>query len=617
MKPREKIKQRMLKYAARIWGYEESQMEKEAFDPVVNLLFEACAMEFERIELELATSENRVFERILDTILPNSLSSAFPAHAVLYLPPSTSNIRISKSEMFTYTIKTKENPFDVYFSPINTCNLIDGKVSYLAAGESLIKVEEYPKRVEIATSMNQNKLESRILWLGIKVSDECVSARSLSLFFNWKAVSVHKLFEHLSQADWFCGYQRLNVRNETNWQMENENENWKGYLENEYDVISKIENNIQQFYKKHFYTVALVEEETPLELSAWNRALPFVFTEIFPKKDLDKLDKDLIWISIHFPEQEASGFLTKTECFLNCFPVLNRGYHKENHRIREALNIVALDNDDLFLAIDKIVDDNENEYKSTPFAGFRNLEKGSFTLRKKGVNKFNQRDASRAIRELIGLLRDDFAAFSAFNQEYLSRKLISLQEEINELENAILINEEEHQHQMYVIVKPLSSQKNNLEFCYWSTQGEKANGIPSGSILSPYHKLNLKNNEHLLVTSSIGGSKEKHWSEKKANLLKVLVNKDRIVSEEDIRIFCFSAFGDDLQDIYFKKSYRISDDIRISVEKIMEVHLKFPNLFREEIKKETMLNRVELLNYELNEKSASIIPIVLIIDEPV
>ena len=44
---RDQVRNRMLRRAAEVWGYSESEIDD--FDPIVALLVEACSVEFEKI----------------------------------------------------------------------------------------------------------------------------------------------------------------------------------------------------------------------------------------------------------------------------------------------------------------------------------------------------------------------------------------------------------------------------------------------------------------------------------------------------------------------------------------------------------------------------------------
>ena len=60
---KDQIKDRLLKRAAKQWGYTDVELEN-VFDPIVNLLFDVCAKELENISHEIFSSRRRITERL-------------------------------------------------------------------------------------------------------------------------------------------------------------------------------------------------------------------------------------------------------------------------------------------------------------------------------------------------------------------------------------------------------------------------------------------------------------------------------------------------------------------------------------------------------------------------
>ena len=60
----DRIKDRILRRASRLWGYNELESEN-SFDPIVGLLLSAIASELDRLGFALESSNSRMIERIL------------------------------------------------------------------------------------------------------------------------------------------------------------------------------------------------------------------------------------------------------------------------------------------------------------------------------------------------------------------------------------------------------------------------------------------------------------------------------------------------------------------------------------------------------------------------
>ena len=97
---KDKIKSRMIRNAARIWGFQEPQSEG-SFDPLVSLLLGACAFELEKISSEINNTESRIIERLVNILTPQPITSPQPAYAVAFARPSRKGGRsIGSREMF-------------------------------------------------------------------------------------------------------------------------------------------------------------------------------------------------------------------------------------------------------------------------------------------------------------------------------------------------------------------------------------------------------------------------------------------------------------------------------------------------------------------------------------
>jgi len=72
----DRIKDRILRRAARMWGYNELEAET-SFDPVISLLLSACAAELEKLGFELESSRARIIERVLEGCFQRKFLESF------------------------------------------------------------------------------------------------------------------------------------------------------------------------------------------------------------------------------------------------------------------------------------------------------------------------------------------------------------------------------------------------------------------------------------------------------------------------------------------------------------------------------------------------------------
>src|SRR4051812_32772414 len=107
----EQIRSRMLKNAARSWGYDAAASET-SFDPLVAMLLGTCASEFEKLSSDIHDSRSRVLEKMVDILSPESITGAMPAHAVVSCLPVEEKAMIKEDDQFYYNLPpafAKEN----------------------------------------------------------------------------------------------------------------------------------------------------------------------------------------------------------------------------------------------------------------------------------------------------------------------------------------------------------------------------------------------------------------------------------------------------------------------------------------------------------------------------
>ena len=88
-----------MKTAARLWGYPEDETES-SFDPLVNVLFSACALELEKISNEIHASRARLLERMVQLLSPEVLCSPLPSHAVMHAKSIDRTAWLEESDQF-------------------------------------------------------------------------------------------------------------------------------------------------------------------------------------------------------------------------------------------------------------------------------------------------------------------------------------------------------------------------------------------------------------------------------------------------------------------------------------------------------------------------------------
>jgi hypothetical protein len=153
---RNHIKTRLLKNAARAWGFTETEAENN-FDPLVSMLLTACSAELEKISGEIQASRGRVLERLVQLLSPDALTGALPAHAVACSTAIESRFEMTEENQFYCTRKFKGSAEsdeqiskDVFFSPTANFQLNKASIRFMAVGETLYRVSNHINKEIIA-----------------------------------------------------------------------------------------------------------------------------------------------------------------------------------------------------------------------------------------------------------------------------------------------------------------------------------------------------------------------------------------------------------------------------------------------------------------------------------
>ena len=134
---KDQIKERLLKRAAKHWGYTDVELEN-VFDPIVNLLFDVCAKELENISHEIFSSRRRITERLIEILTPVTSARATAARGILRAYP-VENEAITNDYHQFYFQRKEVNPYNptestiknYFFGPTKAVKLNRNKINYV------------------------------------------------------------------------------------------------------------------------------------------------------------------------------------------------------------------------------------------------------------------------------------------------------------------------------------------------------------------------------------------------------------------------------------------------------------------------------------------------------
>ena len=619
MQNREHIRDRMIKTAARLWGHPEDETGT-SFDPLVNILFSACALELEKISNEVESSRARLLERMVQLLSPETLCGPLPAHAVLHARTVEGLSRLPDKDQFFLTQKTlsswqsnQAGQKDFYFSPTGTFQLNAAAVRYLATGHQLFRYRDMISKETIAHCIGGKELAPSTLWIGI--SGNVSNLHQTQCYFDIKNEVNRELFyHHLPLCRWYLGDELIPVRPGYNEErVSGEQPDIKQILTGNNNVSFKIKEHINAFYLHRFLTIT----DNQYREQSVAMQQPQALLQAFDKKDLQFLQQEkIIWLRICFPENIPNSLLQDVFCQVNCFPVMNRQLHELSYRMQEIINILPLHAPDSFFDLHEIVDQEGVQYQSRELH-HSDKEKLSLVLRQGGVGRFDERDATTIIENIIQLLNDESAAFAVLGREFLGGEMKQLQQIIYKLEQQLSTKQLHRESTPFLVVRHTGKEKvHNLLVTWWSTTGGQANEIRAGSALQAYKTGGLYHQSITLMTQVMGGRDRLSASESVTAYRSALLSRDRLVSLEDIRVFCQLQLGPRASCIEVCKGVMVATEVTKGFSRTIDITIKFNRNDYLNAKDNGQLGFIrEELVLQLTRKSASLTPFRVFIEQ--
>ena len=575
---KDEIKDRLIRRAAQNWGVDDMEIEF-SFDPIVSILFDACAYEFERINDTIKTSRTKVTERLVDLLTPEISVTAKPAHAVMHALPLESNMVINENSQF-YHRKRKpffsnegENDFDEFtFCPAGSFKINNCELKYIASPDKILRYGNQRNLPFITKEDFVGTPEANRIYLGIQPGEGVKSIDQLLCYFDLLNFSQKQLLaHHIGIAHWSLNGEKLDIIKGYNEKIGIQDD-LSGFI-NE-SIPSKIrfyETYVKEFYEDHFCTI-----DTSLDITNNLKEFPEHFESILSKKHLEAFEEPLLWIKIEFSTVVSAAMLENLHCHLNCFPVVNKKPHDANMRLQPYFNILPLKtHGDFFLDVNRIKGDTGNTY-FTQHDGQRDYERPHAYLRYGGVSRFDERDGSELLNYTLDLMKEDSVAFSTMGNDKIDDNLKILKKIVSRIEQKIEQNNYTKNKIPYLIVNRNSFEKNRDQIIfadYWTTAGAKANKINPYSKMDSAKGMAFRPGSMSLVTGTLGGRDEPSPSEKIYAYREQILSQGRIVTRQDIVQHCFGIYKDSITKVSVEKGVMVSPQQGVGYTPTTDIHL--------------------------------------------
>lgn len=562
---KEVIKNRMLRYALNYW----SLKNVEDLDPMVKLLMEALALELYNLGNETQDTQVRILEKVAGLLAPDFLTAPQPAHAVLQAQPVEPTEVLPKTAGFTAPLKIAARPnqpgdtsLQAWFTPVDAVPLFDAQLAALATAETLFLYDAATNRQPVARAGRGRHTENNNLWLGLRISAKLDNLNGLAFYFDGKNMErqlAQQVYQLLPLAKWFLGEQELLTTAGLAYAPPARENAVNENLFLRYDAMTLMEKDIKQFYEPKF--VSLANNKIPLHEA--KAAYPPAFASVFSPNDLQLLTEPLLWLKLVFPASLHPYFLNELQVYPNAFPVMNRQLNDLKYRLKGGSNIIPLRTGafDQFLSVQTLTDDSHT-YRPVPHNKAGEEEWGTYSLRRGGVERFDDRNARELIGYLLEMLRSESAAFAAYGYDFIAGTL-------KEMNQKISLMEQKTRSQMregadvpnYILVKPFDG-KDMMYAEYWTTLAEAANGLRSGTRLQQGKGVRVKPDSLALLSTTAGGKSRLPPEERLAAFRYGVTTRNRIITKEDIRNFCFYELGNRLQQVTVERGFEVAPGSR-------------------------------------------------------
>lgn len=554
---KEAIKSRMFKNAARFWGYTDADLD--AFDPLVRLMIEACAVESFKINNDIISSDVRVMEKMASMLTPDVFTSALPSHSILHSRSVEAFSIVDHNFHLLHQKKVAskangplDSNIDIYYTPAGHYRIFDGDVEAIITGNSAYKVNNFLEKEFIAKS--SKNIENNSAWIGISLNENIKNLDKLSFYFDFKNhPDKDSLYKILAYSKWSYQGSPLSVKpGIQNLEIINQDD-----VLSEFELTNQVKKNTNDYYKNQFLQID--DEKNLYERHQFKKQnYPDALRNVFNESDLNRYNKPLVWFKVTFPAAFDSFTLDEMFVNINSYPILNLRYNEIRYRLQSYFNIVLLECNEQFFSIRRVTGVDDIDYISKPATENLNDLNGTYSLRTKGVQRFDARNATEHLNYILELLRDESSAFAAFGQEFISSNIRELNQTISLIEQRVKQNQKDiFNLPSYLFVRPREDGENiNVEF--WSTNGVSANNIRPGSKIDTYRGIPVIAESLQLLSHTTGGRNKLNHNEELNSYRDALLTRGRIVTNEDIRSFCFHYLSDKINDVEVRKGVTIS-----------------------------------------------------------
>lgn len=566
-KTREYIRNEMIREITRLWDYEEDGVALESFDPLIAMLLGAFATGLENVHHEIDNARTRIVKQLAGVLVPDVLTGAQPAHAVMRATIVDSQYEVTPDNAFSATVQGKE----CFFSSVGQYMLHKTKIATVIV-QSRIKDMSGPTPKE--NFMNE-MLPPNEIWIGLKLkkddndTEELTEFEGLSLFFDWR--NDPGRYTHLNRLRDLRVFSEQDELQVTTGLVNRRPFDFESTSVNSQTTL---ENTIQHYYKNHFISINSRSRRTYRDIKLEKRKYPQEIAKMVSPEELVKFFiHDLFWLKLRFSGGLSPEVLSRLQIETNAFPVVNRRvFTPSAFELRPILNVfpVKVEEGDYFLGMLKVETQTGIEFNNVQ--QFTRTSPNQYLLRKGGITRFDERDAVEMISYVTDLLRDESAMFMALGKSELESDIEEIRKRLERITKDL---RKDLIPPWYIHLKT-NEKSGRVHMRFWTTKAEAANGIAWGTKLNRDRSNLAFTDELALLTTTTGGQNPIQDDEYLPKFRKVILTRGRIVTVEDYKAVCWAELGDKIQKVEIKKGFMVGPGQYDGVQQTLDICL-WPN----------------------------------------
>lgn len=563
---KEEIKDRMIRTALNYWNIRKV----ENLDPLVRLLIEALAMQLHNLSDEIADIEVRAMRRLSEVLLPEVETVTRPAHAVAHAETISGMLTTSLYDAFTTVSPSfgRRDGRSFSFYPVCETKLRRGDVRMIVVENCVYEVlPDQNKRLLLkkqTTFGNVNKV-----FVGLEFESRDMDLCKLSLYFDFPNTDRRNDYLHyLSSAVWRWQGEELQVSRG----LHVEEGRQQSHLQRLFDGLGNdqsVNRGIVDHYKMSYVTI-----ETPLKVTTQDYAKMPIDFDMGGSEDYSAVfSKDLVWLEIEMPSQFTTSVLSDMQVSINTFPVVNKELRKINSLVKKDFGVVPLPVGDgeSFFDVVGVDDEYGNVYNRSN--GYKDeRSEMSYSLRQGGCESFDKRDARDFLIRLQGVMEEELSRFSIPDNGNSADSVNLIEQLLHKIERKTQNDAGRIEMPYYLFVEPPTS-TSYFYIRYWTSYGPLANGMRIGQTLNPTGDSYGVYEHPVFLTTTVEGKNPPSERERIAKFKYILGSRNRIVTNNDIRNFCFSECCEEIVDVEIRKGIAKSPDPGGGLQRTIDVFL--------------------------------------------